>query len=236
MAEDDGPGVPEWVVTYGDMMSLLLTFFIMLVSLSEVVADKKYRAVLNSIQQYVGYRTATPSPQGKSFPLNSMVSRLDTLGSFLNSKAKGGIRTEALPGEEMKVLRTREGHSLRIGESIEFEENQSEISEAGEKELAKIAEQLAGKPNKIEIQGYTRPNAKSTYGDLLRLSYERAHAVQLRLEELDIDPDRIRLTLMADVAAKQTSKDVDGPLEDRVDIVTYDAYAGRFIGPEPKSD
>ena len=45
--EDDGPpGVPEWVVTYGDMMSLLLTFFIMLVSLSEVVADQKYRAIL----------------------------------------------------------------------------------------------------------------------------------------------------------------------------------------------
>jgi chemotaxis protein MotB len=26
--------IPEWVVTFGDMMSLLLTFFIMLVSLS----------------------------------------------------------------------------------------------------------------------------------------------------------------------------------------------------------
>lgn len=236
MADDDGPGVPEWVVTYGDMMSLLLTFFIMLVSLSEVVADKKYRAVLNSIQQYVGYRTATTSPQGKSFPLNSMVSRLDTLGSFLNSKAKGGIRTQAPPGEEMKVLRTREGHSLRIGESIEFEEDHSEISEAGEKELAKIAEQLAGKPNKIEIQGFTSPDNDRSYGELLRLSYERANAVRMRLEEFDIDPDRIRLTPMADVAAKQTSNDVDGPLEDRVDIVTYDAYAERFIGPESKSD
>ena len=34
--EDEAPGVPEWVVTYGDMMSLLLTFFIMLVSMSEL--------------------------------------------------------------------------------------------------------------------------------------------------------------------------------------------------------
>ena len=40
MEEDAPPGVPEWVVTYGDMMSLLLTFFIMLVSLSEIVAEK----------------------------------------------------------------------------------------------------------------------------------------------------------------------------------------------------
>ena len=34
--EDSVPGVPEWVVTYGDMMSLLLTFFIMLVSMSQL--------------------------------------------------------------------------------------------------------------------------------------------------------------------------------------------------------
>ena len=34
--EEEQGGVPEWVVTYGDMMSLLLTFFIMLVSMSEL--------------------------------------------------------------------------------------------------------------------------------------------------------------------------------------------------------
>ncbi|MGI9443328.1 MAG: flagellar motor protein MotB [Rubripirellula sp.] len=32
--EPEEMGIPEWVVTFGDMMSLLLTFFIMLVSLS----------------------------------------------------------------------------------------------------------------------------------------------------------------------------------------------------------
>ncbi|VAX39948.1 Flagellar motor rotation protein MotB, partial [hydrothermal vent metagenome] len=73
MEEDEAPGVPEWVVTYGDMMSLLLTFFIMLVSLSEVVADQKYRAVLDSLQQYTGYRGSPKAPAGTSFPLNSMI-------------------------------------------------------------------------------------------------------------------------------------------------------------------
>ncbi|MEO1994779.1 MAG: flagellar motor protein MotB, partial [Planctomycetaceae bacterium] len=44
-ADSDTPGVPEWVVTYGDMMSLLLTFFIMLVSLSEVVNNRRYQDI-----------------------------------------------------------------------------------------------------------------------------------------------------------------------------------------------
>ena len=56
--EDDGaPGVPEWVVTYGDMMSLLLTFFIMLVCLCAIVNDEKFRAILDCIVNYTGYRS-----------------------------------------------------------------------------------------------------------------------------------------------------------------------------------
>ena len=67
------PGVPEWVVTYGDMMSLLLTFFIMLVLLSEVVAEKKYRAILEAIQEYgayaggaAGQKFSRQQPDGKA--------------------------------------------------------------------------------------------------------------------------------------------------------------------------
>jgi chemotaxis protein MotB len=39
MEEDAPAGVPEWGVTFGDMMSRLLTFFIMLVSLSEISSE-----------------------------------------------------------------------------------------------------------------------------------------------------------------------------------------------------
>ena len=42
-------GAPGWVVTYGDMMSLLLTFFIMLVSYSNMDIAK-YKRLLNSLQ------------------------------------------------------------------------------------------------------------------------------------------------------------------------------------------
>ena len=40
--EDPPAGVPEWVVSFGDMMSLLLTFFIMLVSMSEMMKFEKH--------------------------------------------------------------------------------------------------------------------------------------------------------------------------------------------------
>ena len=34
------PGVPEWVVTYGDLMSLLLCFFILLAAFSEIKQER----------------------------------------------------------------------------------------------------------------------------------------------------------------------------------------------------
>lgn len=37
---DDGPGVADWIVSYGDVMSLLLTFFVLLFSFSTIDAEK----------------------------------------------------------------------------------------------------------------------------------------------------------------------------------------------------
>ncbi|MFP6677633.1 MAG: flagellar motor protein MotB [Pirellulaceae bacterium] len=51
--DDDALSIPEWVVTFGDMMSLLLTFFIMLVSLSELKEEDQYQALVQSMQKEI---------------------------------------------------------------------------------------------------------------------------------------------------------------------------------------
>ena len=43
-------GIPEWVVTFGDMMSLLLCFFILLQMFSEVKKDEEYQRVITAIK------------------------------------------------------------------------------------------------------------------------------------------------------------------------------------------
>ena len=57
IAEEEKAGVPEWVVTFGDMMSLLLTFFIMLVSMSEIKEEKRYQAMVESLRKRFGHDT-----------------------------------------------------------------------------------------------------------------------------------------------------------------------------------
>lgn len=48
-----GPGQPAWLITFADLMTLLLTFFILLLSFSEIDADK-YRAMIQSMAQAFG--------------------------------------------------------------------------------------------------------------------------------------------------------------------------------------
>ncbi len=68
--EDDSPreapsppakmGVAEWMVTYGDMMTLLLCFFVLLFIFSSSDAEK-YREAVESIQQTFGVQKEDPT-------------------------------------------------------------------------------------------------------------------------------------------------------------------------------
>lgn len=240
MEEDEPAGVPEWVVTYGDMMSLLLTFFIMLVSLSEVVADKKYRAILDALQRYVGYRTGPISPPGQNFPLNSVVARLKTLGSHTNDDdktARGGVKTRGPQGEDFRVFRTPEGIPRRAGSPIAFAPGSAVLSEEARRELVRIAAELAGKPNKVEIRAHCGPDplpADSPFRDKLELTYERGRAIRdfLLTLETPIAPERMRIAAAADHEPLGRTVDRLSETPDRAEILILDAYASDFVGPK----
>lgn len=234
MEEDDAPGVPEWVVTYGDMMSLLLTFFIMLVSLSEVVADKKFRAVLESIQKYIGYRSAPTGPPGKSFPLNSTIKRLEILGSFAkNLNAAGGVRDAAPPGKNLRVLRMPDGKSFRIGEPLKFEPGKSTLLKESQLRLKRIISDLAGKPNKIEIRGHVSPEAlppDAVTHDRILLGYLRCQSVMRFMTQRRIGSGDIRIVSLGDTQPLETTNDKSKQFHDRVEIHILDKFSGYFRG------
>ncbi len=54
--KDNPQGAPDWMVTYGDMMTLLLCFFVILVSMSELRQETRFKKVMESIRQAFGYK------------------------------------------------------------------------------------------------------------------------------------------------------------------------------------
>ncbi|MEM1063817.1 MAG: flagellar motor protein MotB [Planctomycetota bacterium] len=229
--EDDGPpGVPEWVVTYGDMMSLLLTFFIMLVSLSEVAADKKYQQVLEALQQYAGYVAAQPSPPGKHFPLNSATRRTKKLGSHVDdSKARGGIRREAVEGLDVRVFRDREGDPVPHGEPLLFAAGSVDLLPLTTPRLADIVTEVAGKPHKLQVvANYPASEDGTLPEEAIRLAYERARRVALMMEVAGIAHVRLRIVTRA-ITAERAARSTVPP--DSVEVVSLDVTAADLQGP-----
>lgn len=65
-AEEDKPGAPEWMVTFGDLMSLLLTFFVLLLSFSQM-DNARFKELAGSLERAFGVQRKEPrydTPKG----------------------------------------------------------------------------------------------------------------------------------------------------------------------------
>ena len=200
--EDDGEiGIPEWIVTFGDMMSLLLTFFIMLVSLSEIKEEEKFQALVESFRQQFGHNTAPLSmAPGETRPRNSKMSKLATQGRARRKNVmQGGNKIQSPTGDYNRVQIVRRGDRTSIGAVIHFENDGAELSEHNKTQLDALVVKLGGKPQSIEIRGHTtrRPvKTGQTGNDHWDLAFSRSRTTMKYLvNEKKIAPNRIRLSM-----------------------------------------
>ncbi len=201
--EEADAGIPEWVVTFGDMMSLLLTFFIMLVSMSEIKKEEQFQALVESMRRRFGHEASMASlVPGVSKPRNSQLENLATMGRARRANTmRGGDKVQAPVGDHPRVQMVRPGDQAHLGGAVYFDESSSDLSEESKQQLQIIAGQLGGKPQKIEVRGHStrRPLPKnSPYRDHWHLAYDRAYKTMQFLRELGIEPQRIRLAVAAD--------------------------------------
>ena len=189
---DDEPeemGIPEWVVTFGDMMSLLLTFFIMLVSLSEIKEEETYQALVNSVQEQFGYqKTFDALTPGKSRPRTTAYTPIATTGrAKRKDTARGGVEAKAPSGEDPQVRIVRPGQMTAVGSVVFFEIGSDTVSQSADMRRSRNwPSNCAGKPQKIEVRGHVASEyAARTEGtdDAVTLGFRRAAAVRRLLVE-----------------------------------------------------
>lgn len=68
LPEEEKPGIPAWVVTFADLMSLLMCFFVLLLSFSEIDA-MKFKQIAGELSKAFGVQREVPAleiPQGTS--------------------------------------------------------------------------------------------------------------------------------------------------------------------------
>ncbi|NQV25483.1 MAG: OmpA family protein [Rhodopirellula sp.] len=233
--EDAPPGVPEWVVTYGDMMSLLLTFFIMLVSMSELKDEGKNRAALNSMREAFGPMDGTSGVPGRTFNNRSS-------NEFMSSKSskkqtaleKGSIDSIGGGGPESSVATVNHGEIVTVGGSLEFDQFATDLGDDSLSDLNRIIEAVKRVPNRIIVRGHSFAEPvrnKPQFRDQHDLSFARARSVAKYLMENDINSDRILVSAAGDAEPRIVTRNLEDRRHNRrVDVFTIDSF---LAPPDP---
>ncbi len=196
--EEVEEGAPLWVVTFGDLMSLLMCFFVLLLSFSEM-DRKKYKMVSGSMAQAFGIQREKPvfeSPRGQKligqeFDQAVIITKIEEAIKPIIDEIKNEYE-ELKDSVEIEV--GEESVTIRMMGETTFDTGKAELNPAFRPLLKKIGGVLSSNKGEIIIAGHTDdiPLSGGLYGSNLGLSMARAGSVaEYLLQSTSIDPKRI---------------------------------------------
>src|SRR5205085_6317525 len=130
-------GLPEWIMSYADMITILMAFFVVMYSMAGDKNESKQEAVMQSLHDRFGpdwlqHLTGIgPGPYvPKDLPIAGVQSGNKQRENENNKqkKPKGKAATPRMPGEHPKVHTLRPGEQAAVGGIIYFAEGGSELA------------------------------------------------------------------------------------------------------------
>ncbi len=152
-------GAPEWMVTFSDLVTLLLTFFVLLLSMASMDPIKFVQAK-TSIKDAFGWRT-TAAPTRYSVPVipSPPKSRFTPIPQETAIKYFKRIKTDIemtkIANEVEVIKRDNDTIVLRINDSILFDKGKSRLNPSSYPLLRKIADIVRPLPMSMRIEGHT---------------------------------------------------------------------------------
>jgi chemotaxis protein MotB len=142
----------------------------------------------------------------------------------------GGAKVKAVIGDDPRIQSRRLGKHASVVGVVQFDEEATTISKAGEEHLQSVVTQIKGKPQLVEIRGHTsrRPlSAESAMRDKYDLAYERCRQVMAYLVDQGIEPERIHYYVAADHQPVYEGIDTEQQrLNARVQVMLWDERVG----------
>jgi len=192
-------GAPMWVVTFGDLMSLLLCFFVLMLSFSEM-DRKQYRVISGSMKNAFGIQRELPkfeSPKGvrmiaKEFDQAIVLPAVQNISTPLMQEI-----ADAFPGmqdDEVKIEANENTVTIRLLGEATFDTGRADIHPRFIPLLQRIGRLLEDTKGEIVITGHTDdvPLHGGPYRTNMGLSAARATAIaEFFLTRTDIAPKRI---------------------------------------------
>ena len=216
---------PEaWMTTFADLISLMLTFFILLVSMSTLdkTGLQDISTYFESAVSVLNAGAGTEINLIRPLELQRIVSPRELMLA-MRQNSNVVLKNSTLE-HHVRALIVKNRLYLRMDDAAIFEEGSARLKAENIKALRRIAKMLAISPGNISVNGHTddRMHTNSRYPDLWSLSLARAASVLHILEAEGVNPSRLSLAGYGPSRPISTDATVLGRQHNRrVDIVVY---------------
>ncbi len=193
----------DWALTFADMMTLLLCFFVLILSIAEVNPEK-YNAVAENLSEAMGVKDKKAPPQAR-FKVDPLQAKLLDLRMRLAENV--GKENEAV-----KLQLRPDSVAVVLQGAVFFDSGEAELTPRARQLMNDMAAPLVQAGYPMTIEGHTDdiPIHTARFPSNWELSAARAAAVARFLEERGLPHDKIKVLGLADTDPVVPHRDAKG--------------------------
>ncbi|MCH2145428.1 MAG: OmpA family protein [Phycisphaerales bacterium] len=200
--DEEHEGAPEWLISFADMVMLIMGFFVILYALNatppakagaEGASDGDTAATV-PFDRWAEFVWNTRKAFGNPIDLNTTDPKLKEIVDWYKSEGPGRADQEGEVGDHADTYSPRESGQQSAMVEITFSHDTESLGDAARASIERVAEQIRGLPTMIEIHGHaSHAEASRDVQAGLDLSYQRARMVAKALVDNGIPWKRIQI-------------------------------------------
>lgn len=240
MGKSEG-GADTWLMTYGDMVTLLMVFFIVLYTMTPGVEERAFNSFISYFQKNTGFfednalnAESLESKDSSAEEASNMIEEnLEQWMAFADFLEENNMASE------IKIRVMTDGVQITLSDSLTFESGSSSLLPGAKKVLNEVAGLIDKRVQMIEVQGHTDNipiSGNSVYRTNWHLGAARAVSVVQHLQnEVNITPDHFVATSYGEYRPIATNETPTGRRKNRrVEIYLREKLY--YENPDPISE
>jgi chemotaxis protein MotB len=233
---EEHENLERWLITYADLITLLLGLFVVLYSMSQIDLNK-YQQWISAFSQLFGGGgvlasgkgvLVTPVPQRAGSEVQASTYQTSSSQQKLEVQINAILSTN-IQSKKIIVTTSPEGLTIHLLERLLFESGSAELKPEAKAVLDTIAEILKLLPNKIRIEGHTddRPIRSARFPSNWHLSVARALNTAYYLMSKGVNPEKISIAGYSEYRPIAPNDSEENRAKNRrVDIVIVSTQSG----------
>jgi len=195
--EEDEDITSFWLITYSDMVTLLLAFFLLMYSFSVLTAERQTQLVDE-------LRTVSENKVRREPPREDLEEAAREIAAQFRA-------------DQAFVENTESEVTVGLSSEVTFGSGDDALSERGREALVRAGVILAKLPNAIRIEGHTDsiPMRGARFSSNWHLSAARAQNVVRLLVESGVEPRRLQVVGFGDVRPRAPNETPEGRATNR---------------------